>query len=61
MPVVFINCKLYPFIDLILSCIKVYETRNKNTLKQLAGKRVLLCETGHGEKVVRGSAVIESV
>ena len=61
MPVVFINCKVYPFINLILSLAKAYETRNRNTLKSLIGKRIWLCETGNGRKIVKGSAMIESV
>lgn len=58
-PGIFINCRAFPFLTWILSGLKVYETRNRNTLRSLVGKRVLLIETGHGRPVVRGSARIK--
>lgn len=61
MPIIFINCSEYPFIDHIINNSKLYETRNKNTLKRFIGKRILLAETGKGKPVVRCSAVIRSV
>ena len=62
MIIVFINCRLFPFISWIISGLKVYETRNKNTLKSLIGKTVYLAETGKGKKpVVRCMATIDSV
>lgn len=61
-PIVFINCTLFPFVQWIIQGRKVYETRNKNTLKSLIGKTVYLAETGKGKKpVVKCSATIESV
>lgn len=61
-PILFINCFLYPFIDMIGSGCKVYETRTRNTLKSLIGKRVLLCETGlNRRKYINYTARIESV
>ena len=61
-PIVFINCSPYPFIKWIIQGRKVYETRNKNTLKSLMGKTVYLAETGKGKRpVVKCSATIESV
>ena len=60
MPVVFINCSRFPFIDWILTGEKTYETRTRNTLRSLVGTRVLLAETGKGKPVVRCSAVIRS-
>ena len=46
MYVIFINCKLFPFISWIISGLKTYETRNRNTLKRFIGKTVYLAETG---------------
>jgi hypothetical protein len=58
-PIVFINCSLFPFISWIISGLKVYETRNRNTLKQLIGKTVYLAETGkHKKPVVYCSCII---
>lgn len=62
LPVVFINCKEYHFITDILMGQKLYETRNKNMLKSLVNRPVLLAETGKGKKpVVRGLVYIDSV
>lgn len=57
-PIVFINCTSAPFIDDIMSGHKVLETRTRNTLGRLAGRRVLIAETGNGRPVVRCSAII---
>ena len=58
-PVVFINCSRFPFLDLIIDEYKLDETRTRNTLRAVVGKRVLLAETGHGRPpLVRASAVI---
>lgn len=58
-PVVFINCRLFPFIAWILAGRKLYETRTRNTLRALVGQRVFLAETGRGGRpVIRASAVI---
>ena len=60
--VLFINCSLFPFIAWILSGLKTYETRNRNTLKSLIGKTVFLAETGkHKKPVVYAIATITSV
>ena len=59
-PVVFINCSLFPFIAWIISGRKVYETRTRDMLRSLVGQRVFLAETGrHGRPVVRCSCVID--
>lgn len=57
-PVVFVNCSLFPFLEWILSGRKVYETRTRDMLRALVGQRVYLAETGRGRSVVRCSAVI---
>lgn len=58
---VYINCRRSPFIDWIISCQKLYETRAKNVLAPLIGKTVFLAETGRRSvPVVRASAVIAS-
>ena len=58
--VVFINCSRFPFIDWICSRQKLYETRSRDTLRALVGRRVYLAETGTGPRsVVRCSAVID--
>lgn len=61
-PVVFINCRSIPFLDLIISGEKNIETRNRDTLRSVVetGNRVYLAETGNGRPVVRASAVIGS-
>ena len=61
MYIVFINCDLFPFISWIISGKKLFETRNRNTLKSLIGKTVYLAETGKGKRpVIRCIATIES-
>lgn len=64
-PVIFINCRTYPFLQWIMDREKRYETRTKNTMKTLMetylGKRILLAETGNGDPVIRCSAVIDEV
>ena len=59
-PIVFINCRQYPFIDEIIQGSKQYETRTRNTLAGLLGKKVLLAETGNGKSIVKCSAVIRT-
>jgi len=60
-PVVFVNCSVFPFIAWIIALSKVFETRNRNTLKTLIGKRVLLAETGKGKPIVKCFATIDYV
>jgi len=58
-PVVFINCSLHPFLDMIMADVKLDETRTRNTLRSVTGSRVLFAETGRGRKpLVRCSAVL---
>ena len=61
LPVVFINCRKYPFCDSILNGFKKYETRTRNTLHDLVGKTCLFCETGHGKPKTRFYARIDYV
>lgn len=61
MPVVFINCKRYPFVDMIMDGRKIVETRTANTLKALVGQRIMIAETGKGKPVVRCAATIAHV
>lgn len=57
--IVYINCKLFPFIVWIILGLKTMETRNKNTLKQLIGETVYLAETGkHKKPIVYCSCII---
>ena len=62
-PVIFINDSGEPYVKLIMSGQKTYETRSRNTLKSLLewalDERVLIAETGHGAPIVRCSAVID--
>ena len=59
-PVVFINCRLFPFIAWIISGRKVYETRTRDMLRALVGQRVYLAETGRGGRpIIRCSCVID--
>lgn len=57
-PVVFINCRRYPFIELIRLHMKLYETRTRNTLAALVGQRVILAETGRGRPLAGCMATI---
>lgn len=52
MIILFINCKLFPFVQWIIDKEKIYETRNKNTLQSLIGKTVYIAETGKGKKPI---------
>lgn len=60
-PIIFINCKHQPFVSDIISGLKQYETRNRNTLGRFLGDRVLLAETGHGRPLVRCSCQIDQI
>ena len=60
-PVIFINCTAEPYVDDIMSYLKQYETRTRNTLGRFLGERVLFAETGHGRPLVKCSAVIDQV
>lgn len=56
---IYINCSLFPFINWIIAGKKLYETRNRNTLQKLIGKKVYLVETGkHKKPLVRCSCLI---
>ena len=57
-PILYINCTDVPYVDEIIAHRKRYETRSRNTLRRLAGKRVLIAETGNGQPLVRCSAYI---
>ena len=57
-PIVFINGSKIPYVDLILSGKKKFETRTRNTLKALVGQRVYIAETGKGKPVIRCMATI---
>lgn len=57
-PVVFINCTVVPFLAGIISGRKTFETRTRDMLRSLVGRRVYLAETGRGRPVVRCSAVL---
>lgn len=59
-PILFINCRLVPFVQFIMNRTKIYETRSRNTLRSLVGKRVLIAMTGKGHSVVMCSAIISN-
>ena len=62
LPIVFINCDLFPFVSWIAKRKKIFETRNRNTLKSLIGQRVYIAETGKCKRpVVRCIATLKSV
>jgi hypothetical protein len=52
MIVLFINFKLFPFISWIIAGLKLYETRNRNTLKNTIGKRIYIAETGKNRRPI---------
>ena len=60
-PIVFVNCSVFPFISWIMRLLKPFETRTRNMLGNLVGKRVLLAETGKGKPVVKCFATIDYV
>ena len=58
-PIIFINCDAQPFVDQILAIDKTVETRNRNTLKSVCGRFVLIAETHRGRKpVVRAATFL---
>lgn len=57
-PVLFINCSSFPFVDEIIKGNKIFETRSRDSLRFLVGKRVMICQTGTGKSLVRCSARI---
>lgn len=58
-PVVFINCSEYPYVDAIIDGRKTFETRSRDTLGSLVGRTVLIAETGkNGKPVVKCEALI---
>lgn len=59
-PVVFVNSKKISYVDLIIDGKKKYETRHRNTLRSLVGRRILIAETGKGTPKIRCSAVLKS-
>lgn len=54
-----INCKRYPFTEMILAGEKIIETRNKPTLRSYVGKRVGIIETGNGRAKLVGYATVK--
>lgn len=61
MIVLFINCKLFPFVSWIIKGLKLFETRNKNTLKIIVGNTVYIAETGkHKKPLIRCIAYIDN-
>lgn len=59
-PVVFINCKKVPYVDMIIDHKKKYETRTRNILRSLVGRRILIAETGKGMPDIRCSAILDA-
>lgn len=51
-PVVYVNCSEYPYVHAIMAKLKPLETRNRDTLRNLVGKRVLVAQTGKGTPTV---------
>jgi len=62
-PVVFINSKSVPFVELIMKCEKIFETRSRDMLRFLfeTGQRFYIAETGKGKPVIRCSATIKGI
>lgn len=56
-----INDKYFPFTECILDGLKDIETRQKNTLKSLVGKRVGIIRTGKGKAMLVGHVTIIGV
>lgn len=60
LPVLFINSRSVPYVNMIISGLKTIETRSRNTLRALVGCTVIIAETGSAfsRPVVRCSARI---
>lgn len=58
MPVLFINSKDVPYVDLIGHGRKTIETRSRDTLRRFGHSWVLIAETGSGKPVVKLLAYI---
>ncbi len=55
---VFVNSKHVPYARKIVEGSKLFESRTKNTLKKLVGKRVGIIETGNGYPMIVGEVTI---
>jgi predicted transcriptional regulator len=53
-----INSKTIPYADLIIDGLKLYETRNKDTLRPYVGRRVAIVRTGTGKAQAIGTVAI---
>ena len=51
---IFINDQEFPYSAFILNGFKTYETRNRQTLRGLVGRRVAIIRTGKGRPMVVG-------
>lgn len=62
-PIVFINSRSVPFVDMIINSEKIFETRSRNVLRFLfeSGQRFLIAETGNRKPLVRCSARIKGI
>lgn len=59
--VVWINSSSAPFLDDIYDRLKPFETRSRDMLGCLVGKRVILAESSRRQRLARCSVVIRSV
>lgn len=53
-----INSKGLPYADLIIDGRKLYETRNKDTLRPYVGRRVAIVRTGTGKAQAIGTVAV---
>lgn len=62
-PIIFINSRSVPFVEMIMNSEKIFETRSRDVLRFLfeTGQRFFIAETGKGKPVVRCSTRIRSV
>ena len=58
MPVLFINSRGVPYVDLIGRRQKTLETRSKDMLRSLSDSWILIAETGSGTPVVKALAFL---
>jgi len=47
-----------PYTELILAGVKLYETRNRDTLRKVVGERVAIVRTGRGKAQVVGFVTV---
>lgn len=56
---IYVNSKKVPYARLIIDGKKIYETRTRNVLRSLIGRRIAIVETGKGSPAIIGFVTID--